>query len=124
MIYLELHAEKYREYGEDRWFFFVRRERKHEGGNRPNRATLGNGHWNATGSPRQIRSGRVRTLVFYEAPRTRKKNRQAEEGKADKGAKTEWTMYEYESLTPEEEESASICVGGNARVSSRSLIFS
>ena len=33
MIYLELHAEKYREYGEDKWFFFVKRERKHEGGN-------------------------------------------------------------------------------------------
>ncbi|RLN18673.1 hypothetical protein C2845_PM02G25130 [Panicum miliaceum] len=113
--------KKYREYGEDRWFFFVRRERKHEGGNRPNRATLGNGHWNATGSPRLIRAGgaqvgRVRTLVFYEASRSKKKQKNREEaGKASKGAKTEWTMYEYESLEPEEEFVAT-CVDGNARM--------
>ncbi|RCV44659.1 hypothetical protein SETIT_9G392600v2 [Setaria italica] len=118
--------EKYREYGEDRWFFFTKRERKHEGGSRPNRATPDNGHWNATGSPRRIRSGRalvgrVRTLVFYEAPR-RKKTTHEEAGpppvgkdKADKGVKTEWTMYEYESLASEEEFVAT-CADGNAKM--------
>ncbi|CAN6282885.1 unnamed protein product [Urochloa humidicola] len=118
-------VEKYREYGDDRWFFFTRRERKHEGGSRPNRATPDNGHWNATGCPKRIRGGggelvgRMRTLVFYEAPRGKKKKKsrqdeaeaaglppmmpQAEEGEASKGFKTEWTMYEYESLSSEEE---------------------
>ncbi|CAL4939596.1 unnamed protein product [Urochloa decumbens] len=117
-------SEKYREYGEDRWFFFTRRERKHAGGSRPNRATPDNGHWNATGCPKRICGGggelvgRMRTLVFYEAPRTKKKKMRshgeaeaavppmpppAEEGEASKGAKTEWTMYEYESIASEEE---------------------
>ncbi|CAN6294961.1 unnamed protein product [Urochloa humidicola] len=118
-------VEKCREYGDDRWFFFTRRERKHEGGSRPNRATPDNGHWNATGCPKRIRGGggelvgRMRTLVFYEAPRGKKKKKsrqdeaeaaglppmmpQAEEGEASKGFKTEWTMYEYESLSSEEE---------------------
>ncbi|CAN6306509.1 unnamed protein product [Urochloa humidicola] len=116
-------VEKYREYGEDRWFFFTRRERKHEGGSRPNRTTPDNGHWNATGCPKRIRGGggelvgRMRTLVFYEAPRSKKKKKNrheeaeaeaaglppAEEGEASKGFKTEWTMYEYESLSSEEE---------------------
>ncbi|XP_066350563.1 NAC domain-containing protein 2-like [Miscanthus floridulus] len=117
--------EKYRNYGEGRWFFFTDRERKHLGGNRPNRTTPDNGHWNATGSIRPIRSaggvlvGCRRTLVFYEASRSRKKKSQAglppteeEEGegdggqqaaKAKDGVKTEWTMYEYESLTSEAE---------------------
>ncbi|OEL26204.1 hypothetical protein BAE44_0012776 [Dichanthelium oligosanthes] len=122
--------EKYREYGEGRWFFFTRRQRKHEGGNRPNRATPDNGHWNATGSPRQIRYGGVlvgcvRTLVFYEASRRKKKNHveaaglpplPEEEGKANKGAKTEWTMYEYESLTSEEEFETACGVDGNANM--------
>ncbi|CAL4931192.1 unnamed protein product [Urochloa decumbens] len=116
-------SEKYREYGEDRWFFFTRRERKHAGGSRPNRATPDNGHWNATGCPKRICGGggelvgRMRTLVFYEAPRTKKKKMRshgeaeaalppmppADEGEASKGAKTEWTMYEYESIASEEE---------------------
>ncbi|KAG0550977.1 hypothetical protein BDA96_01G384200 [Sorghum bicolor] len=128
--------EKYRSYGEGRWFFFTDRERKHVGGNRPNRTTPGNGHWNATGSIRPIRSaggvlvGCRRTLVFYEASRSRKKKNQAaglpateEEGEEEEeeeeeekgdggqaaakatkdGVKTEWTMYEYESLASEAE---------------------
>nr|CAB3500708.1 unnamed protein product [Digitaria exilis] len=126
--------EKYREYGDGRWFFFARRERKHEGGNRPNRATLDNGHWNATGSPRQVRSGGklvglVRTLVFYEASRRKKTKMQQSHGeeaglpphedqegsKAGKGVKTDWTMYEYESFTSEEEFETT-CVNGNAKV--------
>jgi hypothetical protein len=73
----------------------------------------------------------VRTLVFYEAPRRKKKSHeeaallppppppadQEEKGKADKGVKTEWTMYEYESLASEEEFVAT-CADGNAKVSS------
>nr|CAB3495826.1 unnamed protein product [Digitaria exilis] len=125
--------EKYREYGEDRWFFFARRERKHEGGNRPNRATLHNGHWNANGSPRQVRSGGklvglVRALVFYEASRRKKTKKQShgeeaglpppeddqEGSKANKGVKTDWTMYEYESFTSEEEFETTY-VNGNAK---------
>jgi len=114
-VICKLPAEKYRNYGEGRWFFFTDRERKHLGGNRPNRTTPDNGHWNATGSIRPIRSaggvlvGCRRTLVFYEASRSRKKKSQAgllpteeEEGegdggqqaaKAKDGVKTEWTMY-------------------------------
>jgi hypothetical protein len=58
--------------------------------------------------------------MFYEASRSKKQQKNREEaGKASKGAKTEWTMYEYESLAPEEEFVAT-CVDGNARVS---LIF-
>ncbi|KAF8728787.1 hypothetical protein HU200_018066 [Digitaria exilis] len=121
-------------YGDGRWFFFARRERKHEGGNRPNRATLDNGHWNATGSPRQVRSGGklvglVRTLVFYEASRRKKTKMQQSHGeeaglpphedqegsKAGKGVKTDWTMYEYESFTSEEEFETT-CVNGNAKM--------
>lgn len=142
-----MHADKYRKYGEDRWFFFTTKERKHAGGNRPNRTTPDNGHWNATGSPEPVRSGGVlvgsrRTMVFYEASRRKKKNQnqhignQVEaqapgglppaedggkaktktktkakakakaEGKDDDG-KTEWTMYEYESLSSEAEFEAS-----------------
>lgn len=61
--------------------------------------------------------------MFYEAPR-RKKTTHEEAGpppvgkdKADKGVKTEWTMYEYESLASEEEFVAT-CADGNAKVSS------
>lgn len=137
----KLPAEKYRNYGEGRWFFFTDRERKHLGGNRPNRTTPDNGHWNATGSIRPIRSaggvlvGCRRTLVFYEASRSRKKKSQAglppteeEEGegdggqqaaKAKDGVKTEWTMYEYESLTSEAEFEA--IRSGNANKVSSSL---
>ncbi|TVU46881.1 hypothetical protein EJB05_06453 [Eragrostis curvula] len=106
--------EKYRMYGEDRWFFFTRRERKHAGGKRPNRTTPGNGHWNATGSQRPIYSGGVLvgcvgTLVFYEASRKKKKEDASAVGAEpaspdeDSNGKTDWTMYEYESLTSEAE---------------------
>ncbi|KAL6593777.1 hypothetical protein ACP70R_048678 [Stipagrostis hirtigluma subsp. patula] len=110
--------EKYREYGEDRWFFFTRKERKHANGSRPNRATTDNGHWNATGSIRPITRpgdgalvGCVGTLVFYEASRRKKKKVEdvvPEEGGAAAAPapdelKTDWTMYEYESLMSEEE---------------------
>ncbi|KAL6648088.1 hypothetical protein ACP70R_012312 [Stipagrostis hirtigluma subsp. patula] len=110
--------EKYREYGEDRWFFFTRKERKHANGSRPNRATADNGHWNATGSIRPIVCpgdgalvGCVGTLVFYEASRRKKKKVEevvpeqggAAAAPAPEELKTDWTMYEYESLMSEEE---------------------
>lgn len=146
-----MHADKYRKYGEGRWFFFTTKERKHAGGNRPNRTTPDNGHWNATGSPEPVRSGGVlvgsrRTLVFYEASRRKKKKNQnqhigkqveaqapgglppaEEEGKAkakakgkDDDGKTEWTMYEYESLSSEAEFEASRA-GKPSKVSHSSL---
>lgn len=129
-------ADKYRNYGEDRWFFFTYRERKHSGGNRPNRTTPDNGHWNATGSIRPVRTagdvlvGCRRTLVFYEASRSRKKKNQpglpppmVEEEEEDGGhaakakdddVKTEWTMYEYESVNSEAEFQAIRGGGGDA----------
>ncbi|KAL6878303.1 hypothetical protein ACP4OV_012473 [Aristida adscensionis] len=114
--------EKHRNYGEDRWFFFTTRKPKFAKGNRPNRATLGNnGHWNASGRVRPVVTGKgalvgcVRTLVFYEASRRKKKKNKEvveaiapapEEGEvapvAD-GLKTDWAMYEYESLESEAE---------------------
>jgi len=141
-VICKLPADKYRKYGEGRWFFFTDRERKHVGGNRPNRTTPDNGHWNATGSIRPIRSaggvlvGCRRTLVFYEASRSRKKKKnqaaglppteeQEEDGdggqaaKAKDGVKTEWTMYEYESLDSEAEFEA--LRSGNASKVSSSL---
>ncbi|GJN07770.1 hypothetical protein PR202_ga25630 [Eleusine coracana subsp. coracana] len=102
-------VEKYREHGQNRWFFFTRRERKHAGGKRPNRTTPGNGHWNADGEI----VGCVGTLVFYEASRKKKKEdivaavtAAAETTAAspdEDSGKTDWTMYEYESLTSKAE---------------------
>jgi hypothetical protein len=102
MMMTPLSAEKYRDHGENRWFFFTRRERKHEGGKRPNRTTPGGGHWNATGTWRLIYAdgelvGCVGTQVFYETLRKKKKGDEVAE-EEDSG-KTHWTMYEYESLT-------------------------
>ncbi|XP_062208903.1 NAC domain-containing protein 1-like [Phragmites australis] len=108
--------EKYREYGESRWFFFTTREGKHASGSQPNRTTLDNGQWNASGGVRPIYSagalvGCVVALVFYEGSRKKKNEEDAgpqlpeeEIGRpATKGVKTDWTMYEYESLTSEVE---------------------
>jgi hypothetical protein len=51
MMMTLLYAEKYRGHDENQWFFFTRRQRKHEGGKRPNRATPGGSHWNAPRGP-------------------------------------------------------------------------
>ncbi|XAR59883.1 hypothetical protein NMG60_11015882 [Bertholletia excelsa] len=75
--------------GEREWYFFVRRDRRHGSGGRPNRTT-GTGFWKATGSDRKIVSlsepkrtiGVKKTLVFYK-------------GRAPRGSKTDWVMNEY-----------------------------
>lgn len=72
--------------GETEWYFYVPRDRN---GNRPSRMTE-RGFWKATGSDRPVRSaanprrliGLKKTLVYYE-------------GRAPRGAKTEWVMKEY-----------------------------
>ncbi|KAG6491538.1 NAC domain-containing protein 22-like [Zingiber officinale] len=72
--------------GETEWYFYVPRDRN---GNRPSRMTE-RGFWKATGGDRPVRSaadprrliGLKKTLVYYE-------------GRAPRGAKTEWVMKEY-----------------------------
>uniref|UniRef100_A0A0D9VUD4 NAC domain-containing protein n=1 Tax=Leersia perrieri TaxID=77586 RepID=A0A0D9VUD4_9ORYZ len=94
-------VEKYEEYGEVRWFFFNKREKKYNIGTQPIRTTP-NGTWKATGSFRSIRTGagddgegevvgRVRTLVYY--------------ANGD-DQPTEWTKYEYENVASLEEAQA------------------
>ena len=108
-------AEEFKDCGEDRWYFFTRRVRKYKRGSRPNRTTPEKGFWKATGPQRMIYAGkkdskrlvgRVRTLVFYNAPKETED--QEGTGKTDKKTaqsegKTSWTMYEYENLTSEAE---------------------
>ncbi|KAL8167326.1 hypothetical protein V2J09_008825 [Rumex salicifolius] len=73
-------------FGEKEWYFFSPRDRKYPNGSRPNRVA-GSGYWKATGTDKIITTqgrtvGIKKALVFYE-------------GKAPKGAKTNWIMHEY-----------------------------
>ncbi|KAM0930147.1 hypothetical protein ACQ4PT_000946 [Festuca glaucescens] len=77
---------------EREWYFFVPRDGargKVQGGGRPSRTTE-RGFWKATGSDRAVRCaadpkrlvGLKKTLVYYQ-------------GRAPRGAKTDWVMNEY-----------------------------
>ncbi|KAI4323160.1 hypothetical protein L6164_022789 [Bauhinia variegata] len=77
--------------GGKEWYFYTRRDRKYATGLRTNRATA-SGYWKATGKDRPIlRKGTLvgmrKTLVFYQ-------------GKAPKGKKTGWVMYEFRMEGP------------------------
>ncbi|KAJ1286508.1 hypothetical protein BS78_03G357500 [Paspalum vaginatum] len=68
------------------WYFFCPRDKKYANGSRTNRSTP-NGFWKATGKDRTIVLntrvvGMKRTLIFNE-------------GKAPRGDRTDWVMYEY-----------------------------
>ncbi|XP_073109361.1 uncharacterized protein [Elaeis guineensis] len=79
-------VEKFKHCGDNRWYFFTPRDRKYPNGIRPNRKTV-DGYWKATGVEKKIihdgeQIGVRKALVFYT-------------GKAGKGSKTDWIMYEY-----------------------------
>ncbi|KAI4973993.1 hypothetical protein ZWY2020_041774 [Hordeum vulgare] len=86
-------TEEFRDSGEDRWYFFTKRTRKYATGSRPDRTTPAGGYWKATGPQKDIftggkkQVGRRRALVFYYGP----------------DHKTDWSMYEYENITSEQE---------------------
>ncbi|KAE8776853.1 NAC domain-containing protein 78 [Hordeum vulgare] len=82
----ELPAKSSMPTGDLQWYFFCTRGRKYSVGYRTNRSTEG-GYWKATGKDRQVvyenrTVGMKRTLVFHA-------------GKAPKGTRTDWVMYEY-----------------------------
>ncbi|CAO1946789.1 unnamed protein product [Urochloa humidicola] len=68
------------------WYFFCPRDKKYANGSRTNRSTP-NGFWKSTGKDRTIVLntcivGMKKTLIFHE-------------GKAPRGDRTDWVMYEY-----------------------------
>ncbi|CAL1379812.1 unnamed protein product [Linum trigynum] len=72
--------------GDLKWYFFCPREKKYASGTRMNRTTEF-GYWKTTGKDRTVLydnevSGMIKTLVFHL-------------GKAPKGERTDWVMYEY-----------------------------
>ncbi|KAJ7563841.1 hypothetical protein O6H91_03G128100 [Diphasiastrum complanatum] len=71
---------------ETEWYFFSGRGKKYPRGLRTNRSTEG-GYWKATGKDRFVHSHSKKvavkkTMVFYE-------------GRAPRGRRTDWVMYEY-----------------------------
>ncbi|XP_057967262.1 NAC transcription factor 32-like [Malania oleifera] len=79
-------VERYMDDGTKEYYFFTPRKMKYQKGNRSSRST-NDGYWKATGIDKLIRHGDIvvgfkKVLVFYE-------------GKAPKGIKTNWVMYEY-----------------------------
>ncbi|KAA8535500.1 hypothetical protein F0562_030503 [Nyssa sinensis] len=84
-------TEKYQGYREKVWYFFTPRERRHQNGQRPNRA-VGDGYWKATSGDKAIKFKGVdvgfrKALVYYT-------------GKPPKGEKTNWIMHEYTIYAP------------------------
>ncbi|KAI3456219.1 hypothetical protein Pfo_012882 [Paulownia fortunei] len=65
-------------FGDSEWFCFSSRERKYPNGARPNR-TAASGYWKATGTDKPILSSHASQYL----------------GRAPKGTKTNWMMYEY-----------------------------
>lgn len=68
------------------WYFFCPYDKKYANGSRKNRSTP-NGFWKSTGKDRTIVLntrivGMKKTLIFHE-------------GKAPRGDRTDWVMYEY-----------------------------
>ncbi|OEL13938.1 NAC domain-containing protein 78 [Dichanthelium oligosanthes] len=68
------------------WYFFCPRDKKYPNGSKTNRSTP-NGFWKSTGKDRTIVLntrivGMKKTLIFHE-------------GKAPRGDRTDWVMYEY-----------------------------
>ncbi|KAF3341002.1 NAC domain-containing protein 74-like isoform X1 [Carex littledalei] len=74
------------------WYFFCARDRKYTNGMRTNRATS-TGYWKTTGNDRPVVNnsrtvGMKKTLVFHR-------------GKAPRGERTDWVMYEYRIEDPD-----------------------
>ncbi|XP_072968977.1 uncharacterized protein [Typha angustifolia] len=77
-------CEKFKGYGEKKWYFFTARDRKYGFGYRPERMTP-YGYWKASGVEKMIQFnkatiGRRRSLVFYSMISNKK---------------TDWVMHEY-----------------------------
>ncbi|KAK9735679.1 hypothetical protein RND81_04G219400 [Saponaria officinalis] len=68
------------------WYYLCPRSKKYPNGGRSNRATI-HGFWKSTGNDRTINYknrpvGKIKSLIFHR-------------GKAPKGERTDWVMYEY-----------------------------
>lgn len=79
-------------------YFFTRRSKKYENGQRPDRAVENRGFWKATGKENSvtnndIKIGFKRTLVFY----TGKQGKSTDSKQIN--WKTNWIMQEFTSTT-------------------------